>query len=412
MSDLKYWIWLSSISGVGPVTALKLLKRFVTPEAVFLAGASEYKGAEGLKPADILRLQKKNIAEAESIQESCDKAGYRIITLSDGQYPDRLRNIFDPPVILYIRGNLPDIDDKPVVAVVGTRNCTPYGLTAAGNTGFTLSRSGIVVVSGFARGIDTAAMRGALQGGGQVIGVVGAGLDVVYPRENKTLFEEVARSGAIVSEYPPGTPALAVHFPARNRIISGLSLGVAVIEAPKRSGALITAARALEQGRDVFSLPGSVYAGSSEGSNTLLREGAIPILSGEDIVTEYAELFPDTIVMNNDGAPYIAGSEQQSESRPAAGGKAKHNEKGIDNAHGVDYIDLEKIFGELDGDESIVARSLGRSALHTDEVITGSGLPASQVLPALTMLEIKGYAVREGSGIWRLVRSIPAPRRI
>ena len=366
MSSLKYWVWLSSLSGIGAVTAAALLRHFETPEKVFAAKAEEYIGIEGVKPVDISKLIGKNIGTADKTLAECIEIGCHIITLQDAGYPDRLRNIYDPPVVLYVRGYLPAMDEEPAVAVVGTRQCTPYGLNAAENIGFKLARSGLVVVTGLARGIDSAAARGALRGGGRVVGVIGSGLDIVYPRENRSLFDDVAASGAIISEYPPGSEALPGHFPARNRIISGISLGVAVIEAPARSGALITAARALEQGKDVFALPGNVDAKSCAGSNMLLREGAIPILSGDDIIAEYADLFPDKILP-----------------------------LGIDNGHEVEYIDFEELASALDGDEKIVAGAIFRKALPTDDIVAASGLPAQRVLTALTMLEIKGYARRE-----------------
>jgi len=371
MSSLKYWIWLSSLSGIGSVTAVKLINHFGSPEKVFEARNFEYRDVDGVSTADAVVLAEKNLDGANSALASCTRLGYRILTLHDAEYPDRLRNIYDPPIVLYIRGGLPLVDEEAVVSIVGTRNCTPYGISAAENLGYTLAKHGLVVSTGLARGIDTAAARGALKGGGRVVGVVGSGLDIVYPYENRELFEGVAASGAIVSEYKPGAPAVRTHFPARNRIVSGLSLGVAVIEAPKRSGALITASRALEQGRDVFVIPGNIDARSCEGSNALLREGAIPILSGEDIVSEYTELFPDKI---HDPASFDC------------------DKKGIDNNSAVDYIDLDKILSELVGDERSVAQAIGLESVHIDEITVKTGMTAQRVMTALTMLEVNGAA--------------------
>jgi DNA processing protein len=215
------------------------------------------------------------------------------MTLHDGDYPARLTNIPDPPLVLYIRGRLPALDEEAAVAVVGTRSCTPYGLKAAERIGYELARHGCLVVSGLARGIDSAAAKGTLRAGGRVVGVVGSGLDIVYPPENKKLFDDVAAVGAIVSEYPPGSPAAPRHIPQRNTVMSGLSVGVTVIEAPEKSGALITATHALEQGRDVFAIPGNVDSPACKGSNNLLREGAVLVTTGREIAEEYAALFPD-----------------------------------------------------------------------------------------------------------------------
>jgi len=416
MSSLKYWIWLSSISGIGPVTALQLLKHFGTPEKVYQSDVREYRKIENVKSMDFSKLVQKNLDIPNKVLASCQKLGYRLITLQDAEYPDRLKNIYDPPLILYVRGNLPIVDEEAAVAVVGTRNCTPYGITSADNMGYQLAQNGILVVTGLARGIDTAVARGALRGEGRVLGVIGSGLDVVYPPENASLFDAVAGSGAIICEYPPGTSALRVHFPARNRILSGLSLGVAVIEAPKKSGALITASRALEQGRDVFTLPGNVDARSSEGSNSLLREGAIPILSAADIISEYEDQFPDLIKPDRQrqaDLPDTGGAEQPTNlhrgrsSYRVCGSDAGSNvdrggdKKEIDNTTAVDYIDLNEILITLTGDEKTVAEMIGTAGAYVDDIITGSGLAAQQVLTALTMLEINGHAQREGSGKWK-----------
>ena len=452
MSSLKHWIWLSSLCGIGPVTTARLLRRFGTPESVFRAQEDELHDIEGVRPADIAKLANKDVSAANKILAACAELRCRIITLQDAEYPERLRNIYDPPAVLYALGCLPIIDEEPVVAVVGTRECTPYGLSSAESISNMLSNRGIIVTTGMARGVDTAAARGALRGGGRVIGVVGSGLDIVYPPENKALFDAVACHGAIISEYPPGTPAVRAHFPARNRILSGISLGVAVIEAPRRSGALITASKALEQGRDVFTLPGNVDARSCEGSNALLREGAIPILSGEDIISEYADLFPEKIspiaqeeaqtrnpeaADQSDAPPGAAGSAEhgmanpetaeqsgappgaagsaghgmanpeaadQSGAPPGAAGIAEHGapKKEIDNTPAVDYIDLSKILAALSGDGKTVAEAIGVLALHTDDIIVSACLPAQKVLTALTMLEIDGYAARCGNGQWKL----------
>lgn len=378
MSSLIYWLWLSSLKGIGSVTARRLTGHFGSPEDVYNAGLGMYHGIAGIGAADIHALSDKSTATAEKILADCVSHGYQVLTQDDPGYPERLRNIYDPPVVLYVRGSLPVVDDAPVVAVAGTRKCTPYGISAAESLGYKLARHGYIVVTGLAKGVDSAATRGALRGGGRVIGVIGSGLDVVYPPENRVLFDDTAAAGAIISEYPPGTQPSPGQFPARNRILSGLSLGVAIIEAPKHSGALITAAKALEQGRDVFSVPGNVDAVNCEGSNALLREGAIPVLSGDDIIAEYAGLFPDMLTPEDD-------------------------KKEIDNETAVEYIDLDKILCSLDGDERTVAGTIGHNTLKVDDIISVAGFSVQQVQSALTMLEIKGYAERVENGRWKLI---------
>jgi len=408
MSSLKYWIWLSTLQGVGSVTAAKLLNHFGSPENIYNAGPGDYHNIPGVKPAELRSLSNKNTDYASKVLASCDEISCKVLTLNDPEYPERLRNIYDPPTVLYIHGTLPAIDDEPVVAVVGTRDCTLYGISAAESTGYSLATNGLIVVTGLARGVDSAATVGALRGGGRVLAVIGSGLDVIYPPENKKLFSDVIRSGAILSEYAPGTPAIPSNFPIRNRILSGLSLGVAVIEAPKRSGALITAERALEQGRDVFALPGNVDARSCEGSNLLLREGAIPFMKGEDIIGEYAELYPDKIY-SRVSEPSSAGTYSTSDGNQRQSDDRDHScgdKKEIDNSRGVDYIVLDKILNRLTGDEKAVAAAIGHMQMHVDDIISGTGLPAERVLAAITMLEISGCATRDSSGKCKLVEEV------
>jgi len=379
MSSLKYWIWLATRTGVGPARAKRLLEYFGSPENVYNAKDRDYFDVEGIKHTDIQWLKQKELDQANKILSSCAEAGCRIIVYFDSEYPERLRNIYDPPLVLYIKGNLPAVDDIPVVGVVGTRSCTPYGILTAEKVCFDLSESGIIVVTGLARGVDTAATKGALRGGSSTIGVIGSGLDIIYPPENKSIYADVISAGAILSEYPPGTPALKQNFPARNRIISGISLGVAVIEAPKKSGALITAARALEQGRDVFSLPGNVDAFTCEGSNKLLREGAIPFMSANDIIDEYIGLYPGNIK-----------------------GTKKPVQKSIDNTTKVEYIDLGNQLDKLDGDEKAIVEAIGTSSVHVDDIIHNTGFPVQKVLAALTILELGEYIKRDINGNWEI----------
>ena len=380
MSLLKYWLWLATRTGIGAARAKLVLEHFGTPENVYHARDRDYLDVEGIKADDIKQLMIKELDTANSIISSCKETGCRAIALGDSEYPERLRNIYNPPLVLYVKGNLPYIDEEPVFGVVGTRRCTLYGERTADKVGFSLSRSGIIVTTGLALGVDTVATIGALRGGTPVIGVVGSGLDIIYPPGNKSLFKDVENYGAIISEYPPGTFAVKTHFPARNRIISGISLGIAVIEAPLKSGALITASRALEQGRDVFSLPGNVDAATCEGSNALLREGAIPFVSAEDIIDEYIDLYPDKINIS----------------------KETESKKSFDNRHKVDYIGLGNLLTKYDGNERVVLESIGLKSLHTDEIISDTGMSAQNVLTTLTVLELNGCVLRNKNGKWEI----------
>ena len=276
MAPLKYWLWLSTRRGMGGRGMLQVLEHFVTPERAFFADPGEY---ELLPPALGQALRDKSMDEPERILADCDRLGVHVMTLQDADYPERLRQLEDAPAVLYWKGKLPDFDEEPAIGVVGTRRATEYGRQVAGRLGLELARGGALLVSGTAAGIDTCALKGALQGGGTVVCVLGGGADVPYPRENRYLYEDVAAAGLLIGEYPPGTENEGAHFPVRNRIISGLSLGVVVVEAAEfGSGALITAHRALDQNRDVFAVPGNVDAPMSRGCNRLVQQGAKAVL--------------------------------------------------------------------------------------------------------------------------------------
>ncbi|MDR0862889.1 MAG: DNA-processing protein DprA [Oscillospiraceae bacterium] len=412
MASLKYWVWLADC--VGASAASRLLERFGEPEQIYFAQDSEYRGVPDLSQRDLKNLADKRLSSANLVLASCTEHGYRILTIQDAEYPVRLRNIPDPPVVLYIRGRLPVMDEEAAIAVVGTRDCTPYGISLAEKTCYELARRGLVVVTGLARGVDSAAAKGALRGGGVVVGVLGCGLDVVYPAENGALFDDVAATGAIISEYAPSTPVNGSNFPVRNRIMSGISVGVAVIEAPLRSGALITANRALEQGRDVFALPGNVGVATSEGTNKLIQDGAYPFMSADDIAREYVALFPDKIRgMNARGVPLdpkLAKRmvEAMTENRSHDAIVRAPAKKEIDNEQSLEYIDVNNldkpspdvnlILEQVEPEEQPIIRAIdqigrGNSA-HIDEIIEQCGIPASDALAALTMLEISGYVTQ------------------
>ena len=284
---LKYWVWLAELPGLKSSQRLALLRHFGSPEDVFFADREELLLAEGVSPAQA-ELDH-DLSAADRILADCQRLGQRIMTIQDAEYPQRLRNIFDPPLTLYVRGRMPAIDEEAAIAVVGTRDCTPYGIAAAERISQELAASGAVVVTGLAKGVDSAAARGALRAGGTVVGVVGNGLDVYYPWESKDLYEDVAAAGVLISEYPPGSEPEKHHFPARNRIMSGLGAATLVVEAPERSGALITARLALDQGRDVYALPGRATDPLSGGCNRLIRQGAGLVSSPEEFLRELLE---------------------------------------------------------------------------------------------------------------------------
>ena len=375
MSALKFWLWLTELPGLTNQTRLALLRHFPTPEDVYYADPAEVLLTEGITREQAELLEDKDCAAAEKVLADCGELGLHIVTISDAAYPNRLRNIFDPPCLLYVRGRLPNVDDEAAVAVVGTRDCTPYGVSCAEKLGFGLAAGGALVVSGLARGIDSAALRGALRGGGTVTAVLGNGLDVVYPRENRYLYEDIAASGALLSEYPPGTPPEGRHFPVRNRIMSGLSLATLVVEAPERSGALITAGTALEQGRDVFAVPGPIDAPASVGCNRLIRDGAGLVTDAWDILAAYAPRFPEKL--HREGAreePAVLGYQARQRTEP----------KEVPPSLSLSNNDLS-----LTDDQIRLLRTLTEEPMLVDDLIEETEIPTRRVLSALTVLEIE-----------------------
>ena len=383
MSALKYWLWLTELPGLTNQTRLALLQHFPTPEDVYYAEAEEVLLTEGITREQAILLENKDCAAADRILADCQRLNVNILTLQDAGYPNRLRNIYDPPCLLYVRGRLPAFDDEAAVAVVGTRDCTPYGVSCAEKLGHGLAAGGAVVVSGLARGIDSAALRGALRAGGTVAAVLGNGTDVIYPPENQYLYEDVAAAGALVSEYPPGTPPDGRHFPVRNRILSGLSLAALVVEAPERSGALITAGTALEQGRDVFAVPGPIDAPASVGCNRLIRDGAGLASDAWDILREYEARFPDKLRREGtqDAPPVLGYQARQKKEEPRlVPPSASAAELGLTD----DQIVLLRL---LDAEEPALV----------DDLIEQSGIPTRRVLSALTVLEVDDL-IRQHSG--------------
>ena len=348
MQDLFYWVALTMVPGVGSVLFKRLLHAFGSPEEVFKASTKALERVEGIGSkvsTAICRFDWKDRVEKELT--SLEKIGAKVITWTDEEFPANLKNIYDPPPLLYVLGSLLP-QDRVAVAVVGSRFPTTYGKAAAERIGKGLGQKGVTVVSGLARGVDSAAHRGAFSVGGRTLGVLGCGVDVIYPPENKELYQQVAAQGAVLSEFPLGTPPEGDHFPTRNRLISGLSLGVVVVEATLRSGSLITARFALEQGRDVFAVPGNVDSARSAGTNQLIQEGAKLVTRAEDIMEETLHL-PQGTPMVPVPPPRLSAEE-------------------------------EKIFS-----------TMSEKAIHIDQIIAQSALPSSKVSAILLTLELAGH---------------------
>lgn len=375
-----YWVWLQHALGAGSSKQNRILASYATIADFYRAGKEAWLLEGYFTQKEMRNLCLWTIEDAAALVEYCGKIGQKIVTPEQSAYPELLRQIPNPPCALYVKGSMPDFDRRISVAIVGTRRATQTGRTVAHSIAFSLAKSGAVVVSGGALGIDSAAHRGALQAGGVTACVLGCGIETDYLMANASLRDAIAEKGVLISEFPPGTQASASNFPIRNRIISGLSLGTLVVEAAARSGSLITADFALDQGRDVFAVPADVFSPVSQGVNTLIKSGAKPVSRAEEILEEYAGRFPEKFILDENATDVII--DVNGETHPA-------EETEPESPAG----------GETDfsPDARAVLSCLGASPRHISEVGLRAGLDAPRLLAAVTELELSG-AIRSYSG--------------
>ena len=405
---LVHWIWLAHRPGLNDRIKYSLLQHFSDPEDVYFAAPESYARVEGLTAEAAKQLADKDLSESEKILADAMKQKLHILTCRDASYPGRLLHIPDPPLVLYYKGSLLDFDALPLIGVVGTRKATPYGLTMAKRLGQEIAQCGGIVVSGMAGGIDSMAMKSALSAGAPVVGILGCGADRVYPPSNRSLFADTERYGCILSEFPPGTEPYRWNFPRRNRIISGMSCGVLVVEAPEKSGSLITAHHALEQGRDVFVVPGNLDQPTFVGNNRLLRDGGILVSSGWDILSEYKDRFPGKVRQSGVRSRQTAYPDEIRDVLPETVGKpgkvaqstalprnkspkkAKSNKIDVDKSTSENYSDVNKDLSALTDEQQTIVRLLRDGERLVDQLIAEAGLPAGKVSTAITMLAIRG----------------------
>lgn len=357
MTSTEAYIALNMIEKVGPVRLRHLLGIFENPETILKASSEQLACVEGIG-RDIARCisdwesQVDLVAELNRIQEY----GCSVVTNEDPIYPQSLKEIYDPPIVLYVKGQLEERDHHGV-AIVGSRMTTPYGLESARRLAYQLGQAGVTVVSGGARGIDTAAHQGCLRANGRTIAVIGSGLDIIYPAENRGLFENIAEQGAVITQFPFRRKADRQSFPIRNRIVAGMSLGTLVVEANRTSGALITANMAVDYGRQVFALPGRIDSPRSKGCHALIKNGAKLCESAEDILSEFEYLFPPSSSSVRDSTP-------------------------------------TPVSIPLSDEETVIWNLLEAAESHLDELIRGSRLPTAKVSVLLMGMEMKGLVKR------------------
>jgi DNA processing protein len=354
MDDKRFWVGFNLVKGIGAVRFQSLLDAFGDAETAWNASPTALTAA-GLGPKLVERLvEARRQVDLAKFWEDIEKQAIRVLTWDEADYPTQLKEIDQPPPVLYIRGDVIG-EDAWAVAVVGTRAVTAYGRQVTEELATTLAAAGVTVVSGLARGTDAVAHTAAIRAGGRTLAVLGSGVDRIYPPEHRGLAEKIMAQGGLVSDYPPGTPPDSTNFPPRNRIISGLSLAVVIVEAGETSGALITAGFAADQGREVFAVPGNIHAAQSKGPNRLIRNGAHPLLQPQDVLE----------------ALDLTRNLQRREIRRAA---------------------------PSDATEAALLSVLDQQPLHVDEIRSRSGLPIEKVSAALTMMELKGL-VRQVGGM-------------
>lgn len=429
MKNRLFEIWFSLCVGVADTEFQFLLDHFGTPYDVFNAEEAELESLS-ISPRLCRALCDKSLQESMRIEQYCKQNGIEILFWQDEDYPASLRSLRNPPVLLYYRGKLPNMNSRLCISVVGTRSMSEYGKRMAYKIGYELASAGAVVVSGMALGNDGVATAGAILAGGTPVAVLGCGVDMVYPRQHATLYDEIVRTGAVISEYPPGTPPMGAHFPVRNRIISGLSQGTLVVEGDIGSGSLITAKSAILQGRDIYALPGNVGETNSAGTNRLISEGAGIVFGAKDILENYSFIYRDVLNMKRfadaeklsdpddvqlarlgvctrtvkpkgdatrTGAPL-----PEAQPRSASSCKTKASPPKKDEptpAKTSERNDAKPLLDSLTNTQRRVFEAIPIDGMVTVEHLTSEGFSMSEIMASVTILEIKGLIVTLPGGL-------------
>lgn len=372
MRDDIYWLWLTTTKGLTYRTQRVLVEHFGSARKAY--ECNNYSGIKGITISAMNLLKKKSLDEAEKIMMETEQIGAYIINYEDEEYPPLLRETSKPPYVIYAKGKHLIWKDMLSIAVVGTRTSNGYGIHATDYIAGSLAAAGAVIVSGMARGIDAEAANAAINNNGTTVAILGSGIDVIYPREHKELFERICENGVVMTEFPPGTRPLRENFPRRNRIIAGLASGVLVVQAPENSGALITAGLALDYNRDVFAVPADIFDLSNTGGNKLIQAGAKLVLNAEDILSEYPAFVP--AVMTD----------------------VKQTQSSVSNEdNNIKHDDLNEI-------ENNILSVLSKGSLHIDEITRILGISASEMNVTMLMLEMKSLVRNAGGNVFELRR--------
>lgn len=395
MDKQELWLWLTNLPHIFSPKITALFERFGSVEEIYNAKEQDYYGIRTIGEAEIKDLINKDLAAARQAAKTAQQAGAYVLCIDDEQYPSALRRIYDPPYVLYVLGERLDWDNMLAVSVVGARESTEYGRQIADEICYELAKSGVTVVSGMARGIDSASHRSALRAGAKTIAFLGCGIDVVYPPENGELMQAIAQNGAVMTEFAPGTPPYGKNFPIRNRLIAAFSRGVLVVEAKQRSGTASTANWAIENNKDVFAVPGDVSRENSKGCHLLIKTGGAKLTEcAQDILEEYAyEL--EYVEMPHGGEPVIV-----KENEPPVRRTRRPQQAAKPKARGLDIYNER--FASLDeGQKKIIAVLIEHDA-HIDEICRTASMSASEAGAALTLLELDGFVAALAGKIYTL----------
>lgn len=413
MADtLKYWVWLQACLGYAN-PKVNIVRRFYPSVVDFYEGGKQ----EWLLCGCFTKTEMNNFStftleQAQQIIDKCNRLGYKIYTMDMKEYPNQLKEIYDPPAVLYVNGNLPDVDNILSIAIVGTRNATVVGKKLAYSIGYDLSKSGVIVVSGGALGIDSSSHNGALMAGGTTVCVLGCGINYSYLMSNAQMRSNIAQTGAVISEYPPDTAPQKYSFPKRNRIISALSQGVLVVEAGEKSGALITAETALSQNKDVFAIPGDITNAVAFGTNRLIKQGAKAVTNAQEIIEEYTNKYTLTI---NETLPIDKISDNIVDSIPNGRKRAvsvnqivseKNNSITADNKDKpitdsyTDNKESKKILDDISDNARVIYDVVYENPSTVDDIIIKTNLPVWAIMQACTELELEEAITRKSGGIY------------
>lgn len=432
MINDAYWIAVQAIFGVGSSRAIEVLEKFGDVKAFFDADENEIRSAHIMTPAELGKFKNYDFAKSDKIVKTCAEKGYKILTPDDDEFPPKLLRIKNPPVVLYVDGTLPDMEDEVGICMVGTRNCTKNGLIVASVLGYRLAEAGSVIISGGALGIDTACSRGAVAANKKSIIVLGCGLEYPYLLNNRKIRDDVRKNGAVITEYPPDFAPSISTFPIRNRLMSALSNGVVVIEAPEKSGSLITVSHALEQGKDIYVVPGDITNKNYAGNNKLLKDGAEAIYTPRDVLDTYMSSFPHKLDFKNADIPlnedrmYINmynKNRNVSEIDPLGVKKRyeRQTDNGNDNNMNIAAEPVHKYNSDravkkpetkpkkrpldFEHDETVekIYNCFTNEPQSVDILIQKSGVNAGDVLYALTELEINGMVESLPGGSYKLI---------